>query len=182
MAYEARNFESLIGCEGLTENLMRNHFTLYQGYVKNTNALLESIATKATGTPERAELQRRLGWEFNGMRLHELFFGNLSRNGVGAPPEELRPLLDDFTAIASMRGIGWAMMYFDPTSGNMLNVWVNEHDAGHLAGCVPLLVLDVFEHAYLNDYGLRRPDYIAAFMKLIDWNAVNERLLAARRS
>ena len=74
-----------------------------------------------------------------------------------------------------MRGIGWVILYYDKEKGELFNVWVNEHDFGHLAGCVPLLVLDVFEHAYMVDYGLKKADYIENFFKSIDWKAVLER-------
>lgn len=165
MSFEAKNYESLIGCEGLSDTLLQNHFTLYQGYVKNVNAFLES-----GGDPHR------FGWEFNGMRLHELYFENMRNGGAGSPPEEIAPLVEAFKALGATRGIGWVVLYFDQVSKQYLNVWVNEHDVGHLAGCVPLLVMDVFEHAYITDYGLKRADYIASFMKLIDWDVVTSRL------
>jgi Fe-Mn family superoxide dismutase len=75
-----------------------------------------------------------------------------------------------------MRGIGWAILYQDPTSGKLFNQWINEHDVGHPAGCNPLLILDVFEHAFMIDYGLKRADYIAAFFKNIKWEAVEGRM------
>jgi Fe-Mn family superoxide dismutase len=84
--------------------------------------------------------------------------------------------LKDFKATGTMRGIGWTILYHDPSSKNLFNAWVNEHDMGHLAGCTPLLVLDVFEHAYIGDYGLKRGDYIDAFIKAIDWKTVENRL------
>ena len=75
-----------------------------------------------------------------------------------------------------MRGIGWALLYFDQTAGRLFNAWVNEHDVGHLAGCTPVLIMDVFEHAFMIDYGLKRADYIEAFFKAIDWDTSNKRL------
>jgi len=71
----------------------------------------------------------------------------------------------DFKGVGAMRGIGWAILYQDPASGKLINQWINEHDVGHPAGCNPLLILDVFEHAFMIDYGLKRADYIAAFFK-----------------
>jgi len=79
-----------------------------------------------------------------------------------------------------MRGIGWVVLYYDSQSGRLFNVWINEHDAGHLAGAIPLLVMDVFEHAFMIDYGLKRADYIEAFFKAIDWSAVSERFGAGK--
>jgi Fe-Mn family superoxide dismutase len=78
--------------------------------------------------------------------------------------------------VGAMRGIGWAILYQDPMSGKLINQWINEHDVGHPAGCNPLLILDVFEHAFMIDYGLKRADYITAFFKNIKWETVDGRL------
>lgn len=189
--YEPKDYDHLLGTPGFSDQLLKNHFTLYQGYVKNVNLLNEerdSLSQQGkAGTPGYAELVRRFGWEFSGMRLHELYFDNMA--AVGVPLAAASPLREyltaayrtvedwekDFRAVAAMRGIGWAVLYYDPVGRQAFNVWVNEHDQGHLAGCWPLLVLDVFEHAYILDYGLKRADYIEAFFKAIDWNAVNGR-------
>ena len=189
MAYSAKDYSYLIGIEGLSETLLKNHFTLYQGYVTNTNKLVDSLTAMLkegkTGTPEYAELKRRFGWEFNGMRLHELYFENLICP-TPKPDTVAKKLSDafgsyevwekDFKATGAMRGIGWVILYRDDAAGNLYNLWVNEHDAGHLAGCSPVLVMDVFEHAFITDYGLKRADYIEAFFKNIDWNRVGKRL------
>ena len=82
----------------------------------------------------------------------------------------------DFKATGAMRGIGWAVLYQDPATGRLMNFWINEHDVGHPAGCTPILIMDVFEHAFMIDYGLKRADYIEAFFKNIDWEAVESRL------
>jgi Fe-Mn family superoxide dismutase len=82
----------------------------------------------------------------------------------------------DFKATALMRGIGWVVMYQDIESGLLFNQWINEHDGGHPAGCNPLLVLDVFEHAFITDYGLKRADYLEAFFKNVKWDVVEKRL------
>ena len=189
--YEPQNFDHLIGTPGFSEELLKNHFTLYHGYVKNVNMLMEELRSlvegQKTGTPAYAELTRRFGWEFNGMRLHELYFSNMTKDGGTLSPESklfqeierkyrTKDIWEkDFRGIGAMRGIGWAVLYYDPVSKELFNVWVNEHDMGHLAGAVPLLVLDVFEHAYVLDYGLKRADYIEAFFKAIDGNVINER-------
>jgi Fe-Mn family superoxide dismutase len=196
MTFVARNFDSLIGTEGLSEKLLKDHFTLYQGYVKNTNKLLENTADLLrqgqSDTPAYAEQTRRFGWEFNGMRLHELYFGGLKRGGArpdpasglqkavasefGSPAEWEKA----FRAVGAMRGIGWVVLTLDPVSGKLFNAWINEHDGGHLAGGAPLLVMDVFEHAYFADYGLKRADYIETFIKAIDWSVVSERFSGAK--
>lgn len=191
MAYTAKDYGTLIGMDGFSETLLKNHFTLYQGYVTNTNKLFDTIADLVKGgkigTPEYAELKRRLGWEFNGMRLHELYFENLGGKGTFNKESKLgKKLTDefgsyenweaDFKGVGTMRGIGWAILYQDPISGKLFNQWINEHDVGHPAGCHPLLILDVFEHAFMIDYGLKRADYITAFFKNIKWEAVESRL------
>lgn len=190
MAYEAKNFESLLGTKGLSDQLLKNHFTLYQGYVTNTNKVAERLEALlkegATGTAEYAELKRRFGWEFNGMRLHELYFGNMVKGGAVLDPKSpLKAKLaqafgsyenweKDFRATGAMRGIGWVILSRDPVSGRFFNTWINEHDAGHLAGAAPLMVMDVFEHAFMIDYGLKRADYIEAFFQAINWRGVDQ--------
>ena len=189
MSYAAKDYSGLLGMEGFSETLLKNHFTLYQGYVTNTNKLCELLAgmAKDATNPQYAELKRRLGFEFNGMRLHEYYFENL---GGRSPLEEsgvlARKLVEafgdraaweqDFRATGAMRGIGWVILYQDDVTGQLFNQWINEHEVGHLAGCRPILVMDVFEHAFLTDYGLKRADYIEAFFKNINWGVVEGRL------
>ena len=190
MAYEAKDFSRLIGMPGFSLPLLSNHFTLYQGYVANTNKVAAMAAEMAKGkdlsSPAFSELRRRFGWEWNGMRLHELYFGNLGGKSALDKGSLLGQALAkafggvveweaDFRAAGAMRGIGWVVLTRDPATGSLFNCWINEHDVGHLAGCIPLLVMDVFEHAYLTDYGLKRADYIAAFFANIDWKAVESR-------
>jgi Fe-Mn family superoxide dismutase len=191
MAYTARDYGSLVGMEGFSETLLKNHFTLYQGYVTNTNRLLDSLASMVkegkVGTPEYAELKRRLGFEFNGMRLHEYYFENLGGKGaINKSGRLVKKLAEDFGSYedwerdfkgtGTMRGIGWAILYQDNITGRLINQWINEHETGHLAGGIPILVLDVFEHAFMIDYGLKRADYIEAFFKNINWDKVDKRL------
>ncbi len=191
MAYEQKNFEKLIGTTGLSEQLLKNHFTLYQGYVANTNKLIDALNTMIkegkTTTPEFAELKRRFGWEFNGMRLHELYFENMAKNGASTSKISalFKKITEDFgsfenwekefKATGAMRGIGWVILYYDSEANKLFNAWINEHYTGHLAGCSPVLVMDVFEHAFMPDYGLKRADYIDAFFKAIDWAVAEER-------
>ena len=191
MPYAAKDYGNLIGMAGFSETLLKNHFTLYQGYVTNTNKLLDTLGATLsegkTGTPEYAELKRRLGWEFNGMRLHELYFENLGGKGAPDPAGRLGKALAaefgsvekweaDFRATGAMRGIGWVVLYQDAAAGRFVNQWVNEHDVGNIAGAAPILVMDVFEHAFMIDYGLKRADYIAAFFKNVNWKAAEGRL------
>ncbi len=189
--YTAQNFSSLHGTPGFSETLLNNHFTLYEGYVKNTNTLIETLRSgkRAAGTPEYNELTRRFGWEWNGMRLHELYFANLKNGGqtttAGGPLEALLTATwgsfenwkKDFMAVGGMRGIGWAILSYDAEQKALFNVWVNEHDVGNLAGAKPLLIMDVFEHAFMIDYGIKRADYIQSFMGAVDWSVVEKRLV-----
>jgi superoxide dismutase, Fe-Mn family len=190
MAYTAKDYSALIGMPGFSETLLKNHFTLYQGYVANTNKVLDTLDAMLkdgkAGTPEYAELKRRLGWEFDGMRLHEYYFENLGGGALkkdGALAVKLAADFGsyenwekDFKATGAMRGIGWTILYQDPASGRLINFWINEHDVAHPAGCTPLLIMDVFEHAFMIDFGLKRADYIAAFFGNIKWGAVEARL------
>jgi Fe-Mn family superoxide dismutase len=185
MTYEAKNFESLLGTKGLSDQLLKNHFTLYQGYVTNTNKVADALLAMAkdgkTATPEYAELKRRFGWEFNGMRLHEYYFENIVKDGIAIDKKTnlYKKIVSefgsyenwekDFKATGAMRGIGWVILYYDATEGRLFNTWINEHDVGHLCGAKPLIVMDVFEHAYMIEYGLKKADYIEAFFKAIDW-------------
>jgi len=191
MPYVAKDFGALVGMDGFSEALLKNHFTLYQGYVMNTNKLSDLIgrilAEGKTATPEYAELKRRFGWEWNGMRLHEFYFENLGGKGVLEPASKLGKAIAaefgsvekweaDFRAAGAMRGIGWVVLYQDRLGGRLFNQWVNEHDVGNPAGAVPVLVMDVFEHAFMVDYGLKRADYIAAFFRNVNWKAAEARL------
>jgi Fe-Mn family superoxide dismutase len=191
MAYTAKDYSNIVGMEGFSETLLKNHFTLYQGYVTNTNKVLDSLTQMVkddkAGTPEYAELKRRLGWEFNGMRLHEYYFENLGgKTPLDKASRLSKKLVEDFgsheiwekdfRATGAMRGIGWVALYQDPATGRLINFWINEHDVAHPAGCTLLLIMDVFEHAFMLDYGLKKADYIAAFFKNINWAVVEGRL------
>ena len=189
--YTPKNFDSLLGTPGFSDTLLKNHFTLYGGYVTNVNKLTDELTALVKGgmqaTPQYAELKRRFGWEWNGMKLHELYFGNMTRStssgqATGKLADKIKAQFGsheawekDFKATGAMRGIGWSIFYHDRANDTLFNTWVNEHDMGHLAGCNPLLILDVFEHAYITDYGIKRADYIEAFFKAIDWSVVADR-------
>ena len=190
--YEAKKYESLLGLEGFSDTLLQNHFTLYNGYVTNTNKAIDLLKTTEKGTPAWAEIKRRFGWEFNGMRLHELYFESMSKEKTSLPEDSAlfkkmdetfgsgQECHEDFVASGAMRGIGWVILAYDPEGDRLFNVWINEHDVGHLAGAVPLIVMDVFEHAFITDYGLKRADYIKAFVSAIDWHKAQERFVAAQ--
>lgn len=195
--YAHRDFSHLLGTPGFSDKLLNDHFTLYQGYVKSTNALHEKLAEEIKAdrgaTPGFAEMKRRFGWEFDGMRLHEIYFDSFGKDGAKLPAsnalhEQLvgdfgssEEWTRDFKATGAMRGIGWTALVWDPVGSRTFNVWIGEHDGGHLAGCPILLIMDVFEHAFLTDYGLKRADYIEAFFNVVLWKRVSQRLSEARR-
>lgn len=176
--------------DGLPSDLITMHLTLYEGYVKNANllqtALRALIEQGKDRTPEYAGYKRMYGWEYDGMRLHEAYFDQLGGDGMVDPNSPLAQSLaaqygsyeawkKDFVATGLMRGIGWAVLEYEPTSRRFTNIWVNEHDTGHLVGNQPILIMDVFEHAYMPKYGLDRAAYIDAFFHNLAWSIPEER-------
>jgi Fe-Mn family superoxide dismutase len=150
--------------------------------------LVSMLEEGKLGSLQYAELKRRMGFEFNGMRLHEYYFENLGGTGpllhrAGQLGKKLAEDFGsyenwerDFKGTGMIRGIGWAILYQDNETRKLFNQWINEHETGHPAGCIPVLVMDVFEHAYIVDYGLKRVDYIEGFFKNINWRVVEGRL------
>jgi superoxide dismutase, Fe-Mn family len=194
--YKARQF-SLSGLNGISDKTLEMHFKLYEGYVKQTNLLNEKISEFLKDgkidheeVPAYSEISRRLGFEFNGMVLHEYYFDNLKKGGGGdaAATSAFFKAAEssfgsyevwkaDFVGIGNMRGVGWAMCYQDPTNGRLSNHWITLHQIGNVAGFNPILVMDVWEHAFLLDYKpAERGKYIEAFFSNIDWSSVEERL------
>jgi len=196
--YKPKQF-NLSGLNGISDKTLEMHFKLYEGYVTNTNLLTERIqAILADGKvdqeemPAYSELTRRLGFEYNGMVLHEYYFANMKKQGGGEAPrgsqfrsavERSFPTFEiwktDFTSVAKMRGVGWSICYLDPATGHVSNHWIELHQTGNVAGFVPLIVMDVWEHAFLLDYKpADRPKYIDAFMSNMNWDAVEKRIAA----
>lgn len=191
--YKARDF-NLSGLEGISDKTMEMHFGLYQGYVKNTNLLNEQLMEisqkrEVSGKdPAYAELTRRLGFEYGGMVLHEYYFDNLAPKGKGQPSTQLKSSLEQsfggfenwkegFAAVGEMRGVGWAVLYEDPANGQLSNHWIALHHDGVPSGFQPILVMDVWEHAYLLDYKPSdRGKYIEAFLSNVDWEKASQRL------
>src|SRR5438270_619727 len=196
-SYKARQFD-LAGLQGISDETLEVHFKLYEGYVKETNKLSERIAefirdgnVDQEEMPAYSELTRRLGFEFNGMVLHEYYFDNLQKGGGLGDPERNSQFVKtaassfgsydiwkaDFVGIGKMRGVGWAICYQNPSNGNLSNHWITLHETGNVAGFNPILVMDVWEHAFILDYKpADRPKYIEAFLSNVDWTAVDKRL------
>ena len=195
--YKPRQF-NLSGLNGISDETLEMHFKLYEGYVKETNNLTERIGefiadgkVDQEEMPAYSELTRRLGFEYNGMVLHEYYFDNLkSGGGIGDPAQSTEFVKAaasafgtydiwkaDFVGIGKMRGVGWAICYQNPANGRLSNHWITLHETGNVAGFTPILVMDVWEHAFLLDYKpAERPKYIEAFFSNIDWNTVEGRL------
>jgi len=191
--YKAKEFK-LSGLKGISDRTLEMHLSLYEGYVKNTNALTEKLAEmthkkKASAKdPAFAELTRRLGFEYGGMVLHEYYFDNLAPNGKGIISDETKNAIEknftsfenwkaDFAAVGEMRGVGWAILYQDPLSQQLSNHWIALHHIGVPSGFKPILVMDVWEHAYLLDYRpSERNKYIEAFFSNINWDVIQQRL------
>jgi Fe-Mn family superoxide dismutase len=196
IAYKEQAFDHLTGLDGISDAQIDEHLELYAGYVKQVNALSQMLTElrgrgQAKGTnPEFAELTRRLGFEYNGMILHEYYFGNLRAAADPKPPSGsgLAQALDAsfgsvdrwrtaFQAIGEMRGVGWVILFQDPVTDRLTNHWITLHQDGVPAGFKPLLVMDVWEHAFMRDYkATERDQYIEAFFRNIDWAGVQTRL------
>lgn len=201
-SYDIKSFD-LQGLVGISDRTLEMHLKLYEGYVKATNQLTAKIGEMLTDggidqeeMPAYSELTRRLGFEYNGMVLHEYYFENLATGGTGDPDQGsafVKAVGDsfgnydmwklDFSSVGKMRGVGWAICYVNPRSGRLSNHWVSLHEHGHVAGFVPVLVMDVWEHAYLLDYSpSERASYIEAFFANIDWKSVDKRLQLSERA
>jgi Fe-Mn family superoxide dismutase len=195
-SYQAKQF-NLSGLNGISDRTLEMHFKLYEGYVKETNNLTERISeflrdgkVDQEEVPAYSELTRRLGFEYNGMVLHEYYFGNMKRAGSGDPEKSSAFFRAteasfgsydiwkaDFVGIGKMRGVGWAICYENPANGRLSNHWISLHETGNVAGFNPVLVMDVWEHAFLLDYKpAERPKYIEAIFSNIAWNVCDERL------
>lgn len=180
-----------------SQKTLENHLKLYEGYVKNANGILEKIDA-LSGDPTAnsvllGELHRRFSFEFDGMRNHEYYFRALE--GGPAPLEPSSPLhealtqtwgdfetfLARFKTLAATRGIGWAMLYYDPAADRLLLAWVDEQHLGHLTGLVPIIALDMWEHAYLMDRpSSEKGTYASEYLSALNWKQANDWYVHAR--
>ncbi|KFE63059.1 superoxide dismutase [Hyalangium minutum] len=193
--YTPMQFPNCKGLKGISDAVLEVHFKLYEGYVNRTNKLTETLSGMATkgeaaGTnPMYAEMTRRLGFEYNGVVLHEYYFGNLKAGGSGAtPPAKLKKAMEesfgsfetwlaDFKAISTMPGIGWAVTFQDPRTGWLSNHWITLHETNNIAGFKPIIVMDAWEHAFVPDYKANeRAKYVDAYFSNLDFDAAEGRL------
>lgn len=191
MTYTVREELKPSGLNGITDEQINDHWNLYAAYVTQSNALkaqLGELREAGKGaTPEYMDRRRRFGFEFNGMVLHEYYFGNLSANVKLNESSDFSTAIikqfgsieawkEDFANTGKSRGIGWAICMMDPLTGDINNHFVQLHEDGNVAGYHPIVVMDVWEHAYMVDHKAGgRPNYINAFMSNIDWNIAETR-------
>jgi Fe-Mn family superoxide dismutase len=185
--YKTKSF-NLHGLQGISDKTIDTHLSLYEGYVKATNALQGRIAqflqdgnVDQEEFPAYSELTRRLGFEFNGVVLHEYYFENLTPQAFLQQVEKSFGTYDrwktDFVSVGKMRGVGWAICFRNPSSGRLSNHWITLHEHGNVAGFQPVLVMDVWEHAFLLDYSpSQRGEYINAFFANVNWRVVDGRI------
>jgi superoxide dismutase, Fe-Mn family len=186
--YQEKKF-NLPKLKGISTRTVEEHLKLYAGYVKFTNLIFSKIEEMKQDSEKNAyalgELQRRFGFEFNGMRNHEIYFGSFEGGAKTLPADSrLRKAIEKefgsfdawlgtFKAIALTRGIGWAMLYVDPVAGTLLNAWVDEQHLGQLNGCPLVLGLDMWEHSFIIDYSpADKKKYIEAFFENLNWEVI----------
>lgn len=195
--FEAKQFN--IGeLKGISAKTVEEHLKLYAGYVKHSNLILEKIEELAMDSEKNAyalgEVQRRFGFEYNGIRNHEIYFESLS--GGANDLEEGSRLkeqiekdfgsfdgwLNKFKATALTRGIGWAMLYWDKKDGRLLNAWIDEQHLGQLQDCAPIIALDMWEHSFVADYQPSgKKNYIEDFFENLNWKVVEENFTKATK-
>ncbi len=191
MTYQPKTF-NLPVLTGLSEKQINVHLGLYEGYVKHVNLIAEKLGAVRAGTLEFdpyivAELRRRFAFEFDGMRMHEYYFEQLETVGSmqkadGGLAKMVKEKYGDagleghVKEVASTRGIGWVVVYYDPEAKALHTVFVNDHEVGQLAGLPILLALDLWEHAYMVDYvPAEKKNYIDAFFANLNWSVVEKR-------
>lgn len=191
MTYTVQSAIKPSGLNGITDDQINDHWKLYEAYVAQSNTLkaeLQQMRQNGQGnTAAYADRRRRFGFEFNGMTLHEYYFGNLKANverqtdgGFEKAAAEAYGSFDawseDFALTGKTRGIGWAICYIDPETGDLNNHFVQLHEEGNIAGYQPLVVMDVWEHAYMVDHQAGgRAAYIDAFLSNVNWDVVEKR-------
>jgi Fe-Mn family superoxide dismutase len=176
--------------KGISEKTIEEHLKLYSGYVKNANTILAKVEEYAKDADANAyalgEIQRRFSFEFNGMRNHEIYFKSfeggpkpVSDSALAKAGFEEWPSyefwLNRFKSIALTRGIGWAILYWDPESKRLLNAWIDEQHLGLLSNSTPILALDMWEHSYVADYQPSgKKNYIEDFFANLNWSTIEE--------
>jgi Fe-Mn family superoxide dismutase len=176
---------------GISEKNIEEHLKLYKGYVANSNLIFNKLSELKIDPEKNAfllgELQRRFGFEFDGMRNHEYFFASLSGgkkeiniNGnlyqkIEKEWGSFENFLTHFKFVATTRGIGWTILYFDKISDKLMISWIDEHHLGQLTGLSPILCLDMWEHSYVYDYPTsEKKKYVEVFFENLNWGIIEE--------
>lgn len=183
--------------KGISAKNIEEHMKLYAGYVKHSNLIVEKIG-EYMAEPEKnayviGELQRRFGFEFNGMRNHEYYFKSLEGGTNDLPKdsklklaiEKQAPSFDlwlaGFKALAMTRGIGWAILYYDRETDQLIHTWVDEQHLGQLNGLQYILGIDMWEHAYVYDYPTsEKKKYVEAFFENLNWEVIEGNFLKSK--
>jgi len=192
MTYEPVSF-NIPELEGISKETIDGHLGLYAGYVKHVNLIRDKIADYSADVDQNsyaiAEMQRRLGFEFGGMRNHEYYFAQLEGGATALPDGPLKQKIEfqwgsfdawltRFKQIAMTRGVGWAMLYHDPHTDQLVQTWVDEQHLGQLADVDMILALDMWEHSYMRDYNAKdKAQYVEAFFSNLNWEVVSNRLV-----
>jgi Fe-Mn family superoxide dismutase len=180
---------------GISKKNIEEHLKLYARYVTNTNLIFDKLNELKKEFEKnaylRAELQRRFGFEFDGMRNHEYYFESLSDGKKEIKKESVlfkkitadwgsfEIFLEHFKFVALTRSPGWVMLYFDKITDKLIITWVDEHHLGQLTGLAPVLCLDMWEHAYYLDYvPAEKKKYIEAFFENLNWKVVEDNLIS----
>ncbi|MEK7567414.1 MAG: Fe-Mn family superoxide dismutase [Patescibacteria group bacterium] len=191
MKYEPRKF-NIPELKGISQKQVEVHLKLYEGYVKFTNTLRETLAELRKDSEKNAyalgEVMRRLPFEFNGMRMHEYYFEQfeggakpLNQNSTVAQVlkekyGDWNGFINHFKSVGLMRGIGWTILAYDNAAKTPHIYWVNDHELGQLAGLPILLAMDVWEHSFMVDYvPADKVKYVDAFLSNINWEIVEKR-------
>ena len=187
MSYSVQEHLKPKALVGISDAQVEQHWALYKAYVTNTNGLLEDLGKAEVGSRAWSELARRMAFEVDGMVLHEYYFGNLAPGATLSPQSRLASSIvegwstpeawrEEFAAMAAMRGNGWVILYRDPATDRLFNWWVGDHELSHPAGFHPILVLDVWEHAFMVDHAAtERAKYVQAFWDNVHWQVVEQR-------
>ncbi|HVU79905.1 MAG TPA: Fe-Mn family superoxide dismutase [Candidatus Paceibacterota bacterium] len=195
MNYEEKKFD-IPALDGISKESIDQHLALYAGYVKNFNAM-SALMPEYAQDPEKhnhalSEIIRRRSFEWDGMRLHELYFSQFEGGAAPLSPDSALAkqmeaeyhkqeyFLGMFKMIAMMRGPGWAMLYWDPVGKQFVTGFSGEQHQGHFVSLPVILALDVWEHAFLLDYGATgKAKYVDAFLKNLNWSVIEKRFDAA---
>ena len=191
MHYEPKTF-AIPELTGISRETIDLHLGLYAGYVKHVNVIHDKIAEMKQDAEKNAfalgEVQRRLGFEFGGMKNHEAYFEQFVGGAQSLPESDLKTMLEtqfgsmgaflaQFKAIAMTRGVGWAMLYFDADAKQLVTTWVDEQHLGQLPNVDIVLALDMWEHSYLRDYlPTEKATYVEAFFSNLNWEVVTKRV------